>query len=224
MLSIYPLLVLLWSLSSAFAAPVRFGQEPTPRTPNLPRAPPSLAIPPGRAPLRSSKDIYNVVVRGDKYLVYTPYYERNNGAIVTMLFPSDKRDQVIVTDAYTAGEKPHADGSARLHLSDMIEAVASRHAGRSLSSIDTLVIRTIVNPETKEVINDYYVDWKKGQADPRAEFPTTVSVKPSNKFWAAFARTPFFKAANYAFRSSRKSVRSVDIVSKYGTDLWFRMG
>ncbi|KAK2043077.1 hypothetical protein LZ31DRAFT_622198 [Colletotrichum somersetense] len=214
--SVYPLLVLLWSISCAFAAPGRF--VPPPKPPGLDA--------PDRQPLRNAKDIYTVAVKGDKYLVYTPYFENNKEPITTLIIPNDggKQDQIIIPAAYNSEETAHTDRSPRLHLSDVIQAVTTRHAKKTLASINWVVIRTIVNPQTKDVINDYYVDWKKRQANPRAEFPERVTIGQSDPFWNKFATTPFFKAVNYVFMPGR-TITSMVIDSKYGgSNLVFKIG
>ncbi|KAK2026741.1 hypothetical protein LX32DRAFT_729904 [Colletotrichum zoysiae] len=155
---------------------------------------------------------------GDKYDVYSPYYDNDKEPVTSLIFPSDRRDQVIITDAYNGQERAHTD---RMYLSDITEAVATKHAGRPLSSINTIVARTVVNPQTREVINDYYSDWKRDQSNPRAQFPEKVTVDQSDRHWSAFGNTPFFKSANHVFQDSGSSVGSVDLVSKYGDDLWF---
>ncbi|KAK2023244.1 hypothetical protein LX32DRAFT_644782 [Colletotrichum zoysiae] len=202
--SIYPLL-LLWSLSCTFAAPV--------------------TRPKG---LRNPQDIYTVLIQGDKYLIFSPYYAQKAHPITTLIFPTDngKNDQIIVPEAWNALESRHKDGSPRLYLSDIIQAVATRHANKPLTLINRVVIESISNERTLETINDYFRDWKKLHDNPKTK-PERLTVKPSDSFWPAFKNTPFFKAANFTFKTSKKTVVSIDIVSDPGKlrpDLWFRMG
>ncbi|KAK2049290.1 hypothetical protein LZ31DRAFT_538480 [Colletotrichum somersetense] len=224
MLAIYPFLV-LWSLSFTSGAFFTWGRKAKPIGSSLP--PGRTSLPPGRSHLRDANDIYNVEVKGDDYHVYTPYYWLNEEGIVRMIFPDDpgQDDRIIIYYAFNDYEKPHKDGSARLHLSEMIEAVAENHARRPLTSINIVIIETVVELRTAAVINEQYTEWKAQQfeRDPKApEF----AVDPSNKFWARFATTPFFKAVNHAFESSRKAVVKLDVKKgdRGSTNLWFYMG
>ncbi|KAK2028434.1 hypothetical protein LX32DRAFT_402077 [Colletotrichum zoysiae] len=215
MYSIYPLLLLVWSLShTTFAAPV-------PVNPSSPKI--SRANSQGRQPLRYAGDIYTVAVRGDQYDVYTPYYVDDMAPMVTIVFPSTG-GQMIIPQAYTAREEAHRDRSPRLHLSDIIQAVASRHAHKSLRSINWVIIKNVVNDDSINVINAYYQHWRRLQNNPGASIPEKLTINPSDPFWSSFQNTPFFKAVNFAFRTERKSVVSMDLVNKWGRNLWFRMG
>ncbi|KAK1564161.1 uncharacterized protein LY79DRAFT_585279 [Colletotrichum navitas] len=251
--SIYPLLVLLWSLSCTFADPAPPVFTPPPKPSGLispgsgpglrslsytfaDPAQPGFTPPPkpaglnspgsgsGLKPLRQAKDIYTVAVKGDKYLVYTPYFEGNTVPVTVLIFPTDKPDQIIIPLAFNGGEKPHTDRSPRLHLSDIIQAVASKHARKSLSSIDWVIIKTVVNKKTEAVLISYYEDWKKHQANPKAQLPKRITVDQSDKFWPTFKNTPFFKAVDYTFKPSKKAVVSMDVGPKSGADLWLRLG
>ncbi|KAK1995128.1 hypothetical protein LX36DRAFT_702488 [Colletotrichum falcatum] len=72
----------------------------------------------------------------------------------------------------------------------------------------------------KPVTNDYYSAWQK--ANPGANIPKRLTVKPSDSSWPSFTNTPFFKAANFAFQPNRKTVVSLDLVSLGGLkDVWF---
>ncbi|KAK2005169.1 hypothetical protein LX36DRAFT_649141 [Colletotrichum falcatum] len=211
MQSMYPLLLLLWSLSCTFAAPLN----------------------PKEKGLRNDRDTYTVVhVRddiGDVYSVYSPYYHRKTQAVTTLIFPtgSGKNDQIIIYEAFNAKEQPRKDYTPRLHLSDVVQALASsRHANRPLASINWLVAEGVTNIATVDVIKDYYSDWQKRQADPTAKLPERLTIKPSDSFWPSFKTTPFFKTANFTFKSSRKTVSSIDMVlnkKTLGKDVWFRM-
>ncbi|KAK1994836.1 hypothetical protein LX36DRAFT_190719 [Colletotrichum falcatum] len=189
-------LLLLWSLSFAFAAASR------------------------RTGLRNANDVYTVEASGSQYLVYSRYYYDGDYPVTTMAF---KGDQIIIPLTWNANEDPHTDGSARLHLSDIIRLVANNHARKPLSSIEWLVIKNVSNDQTISVVRNYQNDYER-RARPGATVPSKLTVKPSDPFWSTFRGTPFFKAANFAFQPNGKSVISIDIVSNWGTNLWFRMG
>ncbi|KAK2053362.1 hypothetical protein LY76DRAFT_668002 [Colletotrichum caudatum] len=197
------LLLLFWSLLSSFtvAAPVD---------------------PQGRG-LRNANDIYTVVVKGDKYYVYTPYYRQKIRPVTILIIPNF-RDQIIINTAYNANEKPHDDRSPRLHLSDIIQLVATEHANKPLTSINWVVAKTVVHKETNKLINDYYDGWKK--AHPGASIPERLTINPSDPYWSSFKSTSFFKTANFAFEANKKTVVSLDLVLRQGIlkDLWLRMG
>ncbi|KAK2000896.1 hypothetical protein LX36DRAFT_390001 [Colletotrichum falcatum] len=203
--SMYPLLLLLWSLLSSCAA-----ADP---------------LPSREKGLRRSNDIYTVVAYGDKYAVYSPDYASKLRPITILEFPTypGETDQVIVHVAYNAREEPHRDGSPTLHLSDVIQAVASRHARKSLSSINWLMAKTIINEATLGVIQSYSDDWRR--RNPGAQYPERLTIRPSDPFWQSFQNTPFFKAATYAFSGSRKSVGYIELDLHRGiaSDLWFHM-
>ncbi|WDK21240.1 hypothetical protein CGRA01v4_12529 [Colletotrichum graminicola] len=185
--------------------------------------------------LRYDKDIYTVERAGDTYYVYTPYYTQNfRRAIVTkLIFPSNKPDLITVASAWNGREKPHADGSPRLHLSDVIQAVASsRHANRPLKSLNRMNGLNVVNKETLVIINDYFHDWQK--LNPGAKFPQNLTITPSSSFWPSFKSTPFFKAVKWTFNETDKTVGSINITPKgagrgpatgwfSGADMWCQM-
>ncbi|KAK2007144.1 hypothetical protein LZ32DRAFT_651335 [Colletotrichum eremochloae] len=203
MQSIYPLLLLLWSLSCTFvsAAPARF----TPPSP-----PPGLDP---RKPLRYAGDTYTVETRDDKYIVYTPYYGRNNNPVTTIIFPNGKNNQMIIPIAYNGMEQYHRD---QLHLSDMIQAVAN-YAHKSLTSIEWVLIRNLANRETVNVIDSYY------GAHPEARY-NDVTIKPSDSYWRSFQSTPFFKAANRAFSGKGKTVAALTSPVVHGGRLRLEQG
>ncbi|KAK2030596.1 hypothetical protein LX32DRAFT_681681 [Colletotrichum zoysiae] len=208
MYSVFSVLLLLWPLC-------------------IPAAPaPVLAPAPGRQTgLRNANDIYTVEVRGDKYLVYSPYFKRKEEAVTELVIPTEagQDDQIIVLEAYNAEERARADGSPRLHLSEVVENVARNHARKPLSSINWLVIDGVINRPTVEVVKRYKSDWQT--LHPGDKFPARVTVTSSDPSWPAFGATPFFKTANYLFKDDRKAVRSIDIAQKWnGNNLWFRMG
>ncbi|KAK1997138.1 hypothetical protein LX36DRAFT_701176 [Colletotrichum falcatum] len=207
MRSAYTLLVLLWSLSFAFAVPIRLRwREPGPSVPhdldasydpstqhepsepNSPKqiGPPSEDIhdaavkreptPPGRTPLRKAGDVYNVLAEGSDYQVFTRYYRVGRVPIARVLFP--KNNQVVITHAYTARETPHDDGTPRLHLSDIIEAVAKYHAHKSLSSINEVVVEAITNSQTIAAVRQYYAEWRAVPANKNAgHYPSKIFIQ-----------------------------------------------
>ncbi|KAK1987831.1 hypothetical protein LZ30DRAFT_701052 [Colletotrichum cereale] len=191
--SIYPLL-LLWSLSCTFAAPVTEQEG-----------------------LRNTKDIYTVLVEENRYLVFSPYYSKQKThPVTTLMFPtdSDNNDQIIIAVAWNALESPHNDRSPRPHLSDIVQAVASRHANKPLALINWVVVKKVGNNPTLVTINDYWHDWRKLQADPKTKKPERLTIKPSDSYWPAFKHTPFFKTINFTFRANKKTVVSMAIVSE----------
>ncbi|KAK1970951.1 hypothetical protein LY78DRAFT_666473 [Colletotrichum sublineola] len=239
MRSVYPLLVVLGSLSCTFASPVppqAPDPVPAPAT-SASAAPPNPTGPVAdhldKKPLRDDKDTYTVAVKGDKYLVFSPYYRDGKAPVTELLFPSDKKDEIVVTKALNVKEKKHTDGSKRLPLSDIMEAVASdKHAKRPLSTINTVVVRNIRGKRTEKAIHKSYEDWKKQQSDSKkAKMPEKLAVQSSDPAWKEFKNTPFFKTVNKAFEHSKKAVVSVEIFAKegkkghkHGRDLAFKMG
>ncbi|KAK2064769.1 hypothetical protein LY76DRAFT_587102 [Colletotrichum caudatum] len=289
MRSVYPLLVLVWSLSFALAVPFRspwrkprpsvpyegsvpgilqyllYPFAPTtpynpnplylpttsatpfkPSKPNSPkptgplgensrrdtkdihgtavkRAPP----PPGRTPLRNAGDIYSVAVEGYDYQVFTPYYKLGKVPVGRYQFPTEagKSDQIIITHAYNGKELPHNDGSPRLYLSEMIQDVAKYHAHKPLSSINKVVVESVINDRTLAAVRQCYAEWRAAQTNKNVRHhPTKVTVNPSNRAWADFKYTPFVTAANFAFKDSGKTVESVDVISDPDIDLVLHMG
>ncbi|KAK2028438.1 hypothetical protein LX32DRAFT_402089 [Colletotrichum zoysiae] len=206
--STYPLFVLLWSLlSCTFAASI--GHDLQPRGSEGPaRAGPRG---PGKG-LRSDTDIYTVDREGDIYYVYSPYYT-SNLRIVTLtklIFPSNERDTIIVDVAWNGKEKPHAD---KLHLSDVIQAVASsRHANRPLATVNWVRGEYVVNKGTLEIVNDYFADWRK--LHPKAPYPEQLVITPTSSFWPAVKTTPFYKVIRWTFNETEKAVDSVYITAK----------
>ncbi|KAK2018585.1 hypothetical protein LZ32DRAFT_613611 [Colletotrichum eremochloae] len=179
----YHLFLLLWSLlSCTFAAP--FSRE---------------------RGLRYNGDIYTVAQDGDYYYVYTPYYGRRyHEAVTKLIFPHDDPGMITVLAAYNGKESPHPNGSPRLHLSDVIQAVASdRNAKRPLTSVNKMSGTTVVNKETLAVVNKYYQDWHK--LNPGATFPETVTFTPSDSVWSSLQTTPFFKAVMWTFKGTGKT-------------------
>ncbi|KAK1996890.1 hypothetical protein LX36DRAFT_722211 [Colletotrichum falcatum] len=185
--SIYPFLFLLWSLSSrTFAAAQATG-------------------------LRSDGDIYTVERHGDTFYVYTPYYQkRNHMAITKVYFPRDDPSMINVIAAYNGREEAHADRSPRLHLSDVIQALASsRHANRPLATIRQMRGNNVVNKETLDIANKYYRDWEKSH--PGARFPAQVTFTPSDPFWPSLQQSPFYKAVTWTFKGTGKTVQSISM-------------
>ncbi|KAK1966928.1 hypothetical protein LY78DRAFT_27934 [Colletotrichum sublineola] len=189
--STYPLLLLLWSLlSCTFAAPQTQKNKG----------------------LRYNNDIYTVKRDGDSYDVYTPYYERKKSPVTELMFPSasDRRDEIILRSAWNGEEKAHTDRSARLHLSDIIQAVASnRNANRPLESVKRIIGLTVVNDQALLIVNDYYQAWK--QLHPGAKFPDKLTIYSSDPHWPSFERTAFYKAVWWTFKGTGKKVESIDI-------------
>ncbi|KAK2045197.1 hypothetical protein LZ31DRAFT_259835 [Colletotrichum somersetense] len=187
--STYPLLLLLWSLlsSSTFAAPQARQNKG----------------------LRYNNDIYTVRRDGNSWDVYTPYYEKNKSPVTVLSFPTAK--ELVVETAWNGEEKAHADGSARLHLSDVIQAVASsRNANVPLRSVDRITGRTVVNDEALLLLYQYY----QSQRQPGAKFPEKLTIYPSDPHWPSFQKTKFYKLVSWTFKGTGKTIGSVDIVPR----------
>ncbi|KAK1979249.1 hypothetical protein LZ30DRAFT_535600, partial [Colletotrichum cereale] len=73
----------------------------------------------------------------------------------------------------------------------------------------------VVNTQTLESINHYFDDWRKLNPEA-AEFPKELVVTPSSLFWPSFERTPFYKAVEWTFDGTGKTVGSIHIIPKKG--------
>ncbi|KAK2062947.1 hypothetical protein LY76DRAFT_588908 [Colletotrichum caudatum] len=188
--STYPLVLLLWSLlsSSAFAAPKARQSKG----------------------LRYDDDVYTVKRQGKSWDVYTPYYEDKVWPVTSLSFPTAK--ELVVKGAWNGEEKAHADGSPRLHLSDVIHAVASRrNAGVRLKSISRITGKTVVNDEALSLLRDYY----QSRLQPGgAGFPEKLTISPSDPHWPSVEKTAFYKLVSWTFKGTGKTIASVDIVPK----------
>ncbi|KAK2032879.1 hypothetical protein LX32DRAFT_136888 [Colletotrichum zoysiae] len=107
----------------------------------------------------------------------------------------------------------------------MIQDVAKYHAHKSLSSIDKVVVESIINDKTLAAVGRCYAEWRAAQTNKNVRYyPTRVTVNPSNRTWIDFKYTPFVRAANFAFKDSGKTVKSIDVISEPDIDLVLHMG
>ncbi|KAK1566387.1 uncharacterized protein LY79DRAFT_584825 [Colletotrichum navitas] len=156
-------------------------------------------------PLRAGGGIYNVKYSEplDLYYVYTPYYKKSKYPVTELQFPKDNKEELNIIQAWNALEQPHPNGSPRLRLSDIIQAVAEEQAHVDLGLLNWVRVDYVLNKQTLSVIDDFFADWKKLNNKPH---PPTVTVKPSSSFWPAFNNTPFVKAVNYALEKKNRMI------------------
>ncbi|KAK1974911.1 hypothetical protein LZ30DRAFT_739144 [Colletotrichum cereale] len=175
--------------------------------------------------LRYDNDIYTVKSEGDAYDIYTPNFFRGEMAVTKLIFPTDNRNLITIASAWNGREKAHTDGSPRLHLSDIIQVIASnRHANRPLQSVNRIHGQFVVNEESIDIIDRYFDDWRK--RNPDAEFPEKLTITPSSPFWPSLLKTQFFKAVTWTFAGTEKTVKSIYIVPQKGSydghrNFWF---
>ncbi|KAK2024228.1 hypothetical protein LX32DRAFT_506985, partial [Colletotrichum zoysiae] len=65
----------------------------------------------------------------------------------------------------------------------------------------------LVNKETVSVLDKYQENWEK--LHPGADRPEKLTIDPSDSAWSSFKTTPFFKAVNYTFKPTKKTVVSM---------------
>ncbi|WQF89438.1 hypothetical protein CDEST_14452 [Colletotrichum destructivum] len=173
--------------------------------------------------LRHDNDIYTVEKDGDVYSVYTPYYTPplQRTPVTKLIFPEKDHDLITVVAAFNGRETRHADGSPRLHLSEVIQAVASsRHANRPLTSINWMRGTQVINEETLAILDRYFDEWRK--LNKNAKIPDTFTFTPSSSLWPPLENTSFFKAVKWTFDGTGKTIGSIHISPRKGSRNPFR--